>query len=86
MPESAKNSLNSLAMNWVPLLVIMLLGTPNMYMIYLMTSIALAAAIEATGFTSIHIMNLSNVSKMCMNPTLAFLKVPTKSCPYVKKG
>jgi hypothetical protein len=41
---------------------------------------------EAVGFTSIHFVNLSTAMKMCVNPPLAFLKRPTKSSPYVKKG
>jgi hypothetical protein len=57
-----------------------------MYIISLMTSTALAAIIEAVGFTSIHFVNLSTVMKMCVNPPLAFLKVPTKSSPHVEKS
>jgi hypothetical protein len=64
----------------------MLLRMPNMYMISLMNSTALAAVIEAAGFTLIHLMNLSTVMKMCVNPHLAFLKGPTKSNPHVEKG
>jgi hypothetical protein len=55
-------------------------------MISLMNSTILAAVIEAAGFTSIHFVNLSTVMKICVNPPLAFLKVPTKSSPHVKKG
>jgi hypothetical protein len=86
MRESAQKSLNFLTVNWVLLSVIMLLGTPNLYMISLMNSTTLAAIMEATGFTSIHFVNLSTVTKMCVNPHLAFLKGPTKSSPYVEKG
>jgi hypothetical protein len=64
----------------------MLLGTPNLYMISLMISTALAAIMEAAGFTSIHFVNLSTAMKMCVNPPLAFLKGPTKSGPNVEKG
>jgi hypothetical protein len=63
----------------------MLLGMPNLYMISLMNSTALAGVIEAAGFTSIHFVNLSNAMKMCVNPPLAFLKRPTKSSPHVEK-
>jgi hypothetical protein len=55
-------------------------------MISLMNSTILAAVIEAAGFTLIHFVNLSTVTKMCVNPPLAFLKGPTKSSPYVEKG
>jgi hypothetical protein len=64
----------------------MLLGMPNMYMISLMNSIALAAVIEAEGFTSIHFVNLSTAMKIYVNPPLAFLKGPTKSSPHAEKG
>jgi hypothetical protein len=42
MPESTQKSLNSLTVNRVPLSVIMLLGTQNLYMISQMNSTALA--------------------------------------------
>jgi hypothetical protein len=64
----------------------MLLGTPNLYMISLMNSIALAAMIEAASFTLIYFVNLSTAMKICVNPPLAFLKGPTKSSPHVEKG
>jgi hypothetical protein len=34
----------------------------------------LAALIEAVSFTSIHFVNLSTATKICVNPPLAFLK------------
>jgi hypothetical protein len=64
----------------------MLLGTPNLYMISLMNSTALAAMIETAGFALIHFVNLSTATKMCVNPPLAFLNGPTKSSPHVDKG
>jgi hypothetical protein len=64
----------------------MLLGTPNLYMIFLMNSTALAAIMEAAGFTLIHFVNLSTAIKMCVNPPLAFLNIPTRSNPHVEKG
>jgi hypothetical protein len=64
----------------------MLLGMPNLYMISLMNSTALDTVIEAVGFTLIHFMNLSTVTKMCVNPPLAFLKGPTKYSPHMEKG
>jgi hypothetical protein len=85
MSMSTQNSLNSLAVNWVLLSVIILLGTPNQYMISLMNSTALAAMMEAAGFTSIHLVNLFTVMKMCVNPPLAFLNGPIRSSPHVEK-
>jgi hypothetical protein len=84
--ELAQKSLKSLTVNWVPLFVIILLGMPNLYMISLMNSTALATVIEATGFTSIHFVNFSTATKICVNPPLAFLNGPTKSSPHVEKG
>jgi hypothetical protein len=78
--------MNSLVVNYVPLSIIMYFGTPNLYMITLMNSTALATVIEAAGFTSIHFMNLSTSTKMYVNPPLAFLNRPTRSMPHVEKG
>ncbi len=44
------------------------IGFANMYMISLMNSTALAAVIEVACFTSIHFVNLSTATKMCVNP------------------
>jgi hypothetical protein len=85
MPESTQKSWNSFAINRVPLSVIMLLGTPNLYTISLMNSTALAAVMEAAGFTLTHFMNLFTMKKICVNSPLAFLKRPTKSSPHVEK-
>jgi hypothetical protein len=64
----------------------MLLGMPNRYVICLMNSTALAAVMEAAGFASIYLVNLSTATKMCVNPPLDFLNGPTKSSPHVEKG
>jgi hypothetical protein len=53
--------------------MIILLRTPNMYMISLMNSTTLDDVIEATFFTSIHFVNLSTAIKMCVNTHLTFL-------------
>jgi hypothetical protein len=86
MHESAQKSLNSLVVNRVLLSVIMLMGMPNLYIISLINSTALAAVMEAACLTLIHFMNLSTVTKICVNPPLAFLNRPTKSRPHVEKG
>jgi hypothetical protein len=86
MPESAQKSLNPLAVNRVPLSVIMLLGTLNCYMISLTNSTALAAIMEAAGFASIHLVNLSTAMNMCVNLPFAFLNGPTKPSSHVEKG
>jgi hypothetical protein len=55
-------------------------------MISLMNSTALAAVIEVAGFTSIHFMNLSTATKMCLNPPLSILNGLIKSSPHIEKG
>jgi hypothetical protein len=85
MPESAQKSLNSFTVNGVPLSMIMLFGTPNMYMISLINSTALAVVMEAAGFALTHFVNLSTTTKMCLNPSFSFLKGPTISSPHVEK-
>jgi hypothetical protein len=55
-------------------------------MISLMNSTTLATVIEAAGFTSIHFVNLSTATKMCVSPPLTFLGRPTRSSPHVKKA
>jgi hypothetical protein len=62
------------------------LETPNLYMISLMNSTTLDIVIEAADFTLIHFVNLSTVTKMCVNPPLAFLNGPNKSSPHAEKG
>jgi hypothetical protein len=66
--------------------MIILLGMPNLYMISLMNSTIFAAIIEAASFTSIHFVNLSTATKICVNPPLALLNRPTRSSPDVEKG
>jgi hypothetical protein len=44
-------------------------------MIYLMNSTTLVTVIEAAGFTSIHFMNLSTATKICVNTPLAFFQI-----------
>jgi hypothetical protein len=64
MHASAQKSLNSLTVNWVPLLVIILLGTPNWYIISRMNLMALAVVMEVVEFASIYLVNLSTAMKM----------------------
>jgi hypothetical protein len=55
----------------------------NRYMISQINFTALLAVIEAADFGSIHFMNLSTITKLCVNPPLAFLNGPTRSNPHV---
>ena len=45
------------------------LGTPNLCVIFGMNSAALAAVVAETGFTSIHLMNLSMAMLIFCNVT-----------------
>jgi hypothetical protein len=51
-------------------------------MISEMNSTALAAIMEVVGFALIHLVNLSTSTKICVNPSLAFLNGPTRSSPH----
>jgi hypothetical protein len=66
--------------------MIILLGTPNRYMISQMHSTALEVVKEVVDFTSIHLVNVSIAMKLSVNPPLAFLNGPTRSIPHVEKG
>jgi hypothetical protein len=55
-------------------------------MISLMNSTTFAIVMEAAGFASTHFVNLSTVTKMCVNPPFAFLKGPTESSSHMEKG
>jgi hypothetical protein len=85
MLEFAQKYLNFLRVNWVLLLVIMLLGMPNQYIISLMNSTTWATVMEVAGFTLIYFVSLSTAMKMCMNPPFAFLNGPIRSSSHVKR-
>ena len=59
MQLSWQKSQNFDAVTEVPRSVMIRLGTPNLCVISWMNSAALAAVVVATGFTSIHLVNLS---------------------------
>jgi hypothetical protein len=63
----------------------MLLGMPNLYMISLMNSTALAIVIEATGFTSIHCEFIHYDKDVCES-TFSFLERTYQIQPHVEKG
>ena len=62
------------------------LGTPNLCIISSMNSTALAADVDETGFTSIHLVNLSMATNMCVWPPCAALSGPTESSPQQANG
>jgi hypothetical protein len=62
MPVDAQYSRNSPLVNWLPLSVMMRLGTPKRQTSPRMNLTADLAGIVHTGFTSIHLVNLSMVT------------------------
>jgi hypothetical protein len=86
--ESAVDEmLEALSMvNWVPLSVIILLGTPNLYMISWMNLTTFAAVIEAAGFTSTHFVNLSLQWRCVWIHPLLFWKDLPNLAPIWKKA
>src|SRR3954470_19840114 len=84
MPNSSQNFRNSAAVKFVPLSVMMLCGTPNLKMIDLMKLTAVTAVELVMGTASIHLVNLSNATRMCVLPPFDdFLSGPTISSPHV---
>jgi hypothetical protein len=59
MPIEAQYSLNRPLVNWLPLLVMMRLGTPKRHTNPWMNLMAYLASIVHTGSTSAHLVNLS---------------------------
>jgi hypothetical protein len=59
MPADAQNSRNSPLVNWLPLSVIMRLGTPKQQTNQCMNLTADLARMVHTGSTSTHLVNLS---------------------------
>src|SRR3954471_14132346 len=75
---------NSAAVNFVPLSVMMLCGTPNLKMINLMKLTAVRVVELVIGTASIHLVNLSTTTIRCVRPPFEdFLSGPTMSSPQV---
>ena len=64
MQLSWQKSQNSDPVNEEPKSVMIRLGTLNLCVISLMNSAAFAVDVDETGFTSIHLVNLSMVTNM----------------------
>src|ERR1041384_5425892 len=65
----------------------MLCGTPNLKMIYLMKLTAVRAVELVMGTASIHLVNLSTATSRCVLPPFDdFLRGPTISSPHVANG
>src|SRR3954469_1155093 len=87
MPSSSQKFLNSAAVKFVPLSVMMLCGTPNLKMIDLMKLTAVSAVELVMGTASKHLVNLSTATIRCVLPPFDdFLRGPTMSSPHVANG
>ena len=79
--------LDSAAVKFVPLSVMMLCGTPNLKIIDLMKFTAVRAVELVIGTASIHLVNLSTTTSRCVLPPFDdFLSGPTMSSPQVANG
>ena len=84
---SLQKDQNSSAVKLVPLSVMMLLGTPNRYMMDLMNWTVVVAVELVMGTASIHLVNLSTATSRCVCPPLEdFLSGPTISSPHWANG
>src|SRR4051812_48919977 len=87
MPSSWQKFWNSAAVKFVPLSAMMLCGTPNLKMIYLMKLTAMRAVELVIGTASIHLVNLLTATSRCVIPPFEnFLSGPTMSSPHVANG
>src|SRR3954471_15393971 len=66
---------------FVPLSVMMLLGTPYLHTMSAMNLTAVGPFSFLIGRASIHLVNLSMATKRCVMPPLAVLNGPTMSRP-----
>src|SRR3954467_295988 len=87
MPNSSQKFWNSATVNFVPLSVTMLCGTPNLKMIDLMKLTAVRAVELVMGTILIHLVNLSTATSRCVLPPFDdFFSGPTMSSPQVTNG
>src|SRR4051812_13244443 len=82
MPYSDAYQANAPFANFVPLSVMMLLGTPYLHTMSAMNRTAVGPSSFLIGRASIHLVNLSMVTRRCVMPPRAFLNGPTMSRPH----
>ena len=83
---SSQNSASSPMEKLLPLSVIILCGYPNLLITSSTNLLAVAPSQFVTGLASIHLVNLSIITKRWVYPEGAFLKGPTISSPQTAKG
>src|SRR3954469_21512630 len=71
---------------FVPLSVMMLLGTPYLHTKSATKRTAVGPSSFLIGRASIHLVNLSTATRRCVMPLLALLNGPTMSSPHTANG
>src|SRR3954468_4572423 len=71
---------------FVPLSVMMLLGTPYLHTKSATNRTAVGPSSFLIGRASIHLVNLSTSTRRCVMPLLALLNGPTISSPHTANG
>jgi hypothetical protein len=81
MPKSTHHLINFAPLNYVPLSVRTLLGTPNLYMMLCRNLTAASWVIFTADMASIHLVNVLILTNKYMKPPGALGKMPTMSIP-----
>ena len=81
-----QNCLNSAELKFDPLSVMMSWGTPKRCTLPWMKLATVAESRLFIGFASIHFVNLSTATRICVKPYEPVFSVPIMSSPHVAKG
>jgi hypothetical protein len=77
---------NFAPLNWVPLSVKTLQGTPNLYLMLYKNLTSASCVMFTTGIVSIHLVNVLIAMNKNQNPPGALGKISTMSIPHIAKG
>jgi hypothetical protein len=83
---SSQKSRNFFPVNCVPLSVMMEFRTPKRWMMLVKNVTACLDLMLVSGWTSIHLENLSMATSRCEKPPGAFYKGPARSRPHTANG
>src|SRR3954468_2308003 len=86
VPMFQQNCLNSAELKFDPLSVMISWGTPKRCTMPWMKLTAVAESKLFIGFASIHFVNLSTATRICVNQDVPVLSGPIMSNPHVAKG
>src|SRR3954467_4533514 len=86
MPYSDAYRANAPFAKFVPLSVMMLLGTPYRHTKSATKRTAVGLSSFLIGRASIHLVNLSTATRRCVIPLLALLNGPAMSSPHTANG